>query len=222
MSISNELINRYPWLPSLINYYKDIGEKPPVEFIAEIFNTPDGTQIAKRVLNIFEAAFNNLEEISNYKIDKLNVYVYLLLKIILYALNNKFITNRAANLYSKNAYNDMERENNISNIYEICQDLELTIKYYNPPIEYGLKIIKDHREKRRSNFTIHYIDYLKLASNLRDEYRKLTNNPLIDGFVFIQNRTLIRLIQEYVRSKLLIEETEDKAYEECAVDRYLS
>ncbi|MFX0011539.1 MAG: hypothetical protein ACFE9R_14595, partial [Candidatus Hermodarchaeota archaeon] len=66
MSISNELVNRYPWLPSLKNYYNDIGEKPPAEFIAEIFNSPDSHQIAERVLNIFKAAFDNLEEIPNY------------------------------------------------------------------------------------------------------------------------------------------------------------
>jgi DNA primase large subunit len=211
LSISNELVNRYPWLPSLKRYYNDIGEKPPAEFIAEIFTSPDSHQIAERVLDIFKAAFDNLEEIPNYQIDNLNVYVYLLLKIILYALNNKLMTNRIANLYSKNAYSDMERENNESDIYEISHDLGLKINYYDPPIEYGLKIVKDHREPQRTNFTIHYIDYLKLASNLRDEYRKLTNNTLINGFVFVQNKTLIRLIQEYVRNKLIIEETDDKA-----------
>ncbi len=211
LSISNELINRYPWLPSLKESYANIGEKPPAEFISEIFTNTNSTQIAERVLKIFEAAFNNLEEIPDYKIDNLNIHVYLLLKIILYALNNKIITNRTANLYSKNAYNDMEREGNQSNLYDICIDLDLEIHYYDPPIKYGLKIVKDHREKRRTNFSIHYIDYLRLASNLRDEYRKLTNNPLINGYVFIQNKTLIRLIQEYVRNKLLIEETDDPA-----------
>ncbi|MHA1460958.1 MAG: hypothetical protein ACTSO8_05705, partial [Promethearchaeota archaeon] len=105
----------------------------------------------------------------------------------------------------------LERENNEANLYDICQDLGLGIKYHDPPEEYGIKIIKDHREKLKTNFTIHYIDYLRLASNLRDEYRKLTNNPLKDGYVFVQNKTLIRLIQECVRGKLLIEETGNKA-----------
>ena len=211
MSMSNELINRYPWLPSLKIFYSDIGDKPPAEFIAEIFSKELSNEIAERVLIVFESAFNNLEDIPNNKFDKMNIYVYILLKILLYTLNNKMITNRTANLYSKNAYNDMERENSISNIYDICQDLGLQIKFYDPPKPYGLKIIKDHREMQKAYFTIHYIDYLRLASNLRDDYRKLTNNPLIDGYVYIQNKTLMRLIQEYVRSKLLIEETEDKA-----------
>jgi DNA primase large subunit len=121
------------------------------------------------------------------------------------------ITNRTANLYSKNAYQDIERESSEFNLFNICEDLGLRIKYHAHPKEYGIKIIKDHREVRKTNFTIYYIDYLRLASNLRDEYRKLTNNPLKSGFVYIQNKTLIRLIQEYVRSKLLTEETDDKA-----------
>ncbi|MHA2287991.1 MAG: hypothetical protein ACXABG_04310 [Promethearchaeota archaeon] len=211
MSVSHELVNRYPWLPSLEKFYANIGEKPPDEFISDIFTHQYGVQIANRVLKIFEAAFNNMEEIPDYKIDNLNIHVYLLLKIMLYALNNKIITNRTANLYSKNTYSEIERNDNKSDLYNICIDLDLDIHFYDPPEPYGLKIVKDHREKLKTNFSIHYIDYLKLASNLRDEYRKLTNNPLIDGYVFIQNKTLIRLIQEYVRNKLLIEETEDKA-----------
>ena len=211
MSIPNELINRHPWLPSLKTFYPGIEEKTYEEFIAEIFSKDISNEIAERVLIVFESAFNNLEEIPNEKIDNLNIYVYLLLKILLYALNNKIIRNRIANLYSKNVYNDLERENSESNLYDICQDLGLRINYYNPPIDYGIKIVKDYREKRKTNFNIHYIDFLRLASNLRDEYRKLVHNPLLNGYIFIQNKTLIRLIQEYVRNKLLIEETEDKA-----------
>ena len=41
LSISNELVNRYPWLPSLKKYYKDIGEKPPAEFIKEMARLKD-------------------------------------------------------------------------------------------------------------------------------------------------------------------------------------
>ena len=210
MSIPNELFNRHPWLPSFKTFYPDIGETAYEEFLAKFFSKDISNEIAERVLIVFESAFNNLEEIPNEKLDNLNVYVYMLLKILLYALNNKIIRNRIANLYSKNAYNDLERENSDSNLYYICEDLGLKFNYHDPPEEYEIKIIKDHREIKSANFSIHYIDYLRLASNLRDEYRKLTNNPLKDGYVFIQNKTLIRLIQEYVRSKFLIEETGDE------------
>ena len=211
MSIPIDLVNRYPWLPSLKLFYPGLGDKSPTEFISDIFSKSDSKQISDRVLLIFESAFNNLEGIPDSKNENLSIDVYLLLNILIYALNNKLITNRIANLYSKNAYSKMERDNSESDLYDICKDLELRVNFYDPPIQYGNKILKDNREKLETNFTINFIDYLKLASNLRDDYRKLVHNSVQNGYVYLQNRNLIRLIQEYVRNKILIEETEDKA-----------
>ncbi|MFX1278589.1 MAG: hypothetical protein ACFFA3_04180 [Promethearchaeota archaeon] len=210
MTITTDLVNHYPWLPSLKKYYSDIASKSPSNFISEIFSHDLGSEIKKRILTIFKAAFENLEEISDYKSDKLNVYVYLLLNIFLYALDNQMITNRIANLYSKITYNELINEKNDAVIYNICKDIGLEIRYYDPPVKYGTNIVKDEHQNLESNFTIHYIDYLKLASNLRDEYRKLVHNSLLEGYIFLENNRLIRLIQEYVRNKLLIEESEDK------------
>ena len=210
LSIPADLVNRYPWLPSLKLYYSDIADKLPSEFITDIFNKVESKQISDRVFTIFESAFNNMEDIPKMKEDNVSVYVYILLNIFVYALNNKIITNRIANLYSKNAYTKMESDNSLSNLYDICQDLKLNIKFYDPPEKFGIKILKDNRERKITNFTIYYIDYLKLASHLRDDYRKLAHNSLQNGYVYIQNRNLMRLIQEYVRNKILIEETEDK------------
>jgi len=211
LSIRTDLVNRYPWLPSLKLQYSDLADILPTEFISDVFSKSDSKQISERVLIIFESAFNNLEDIPNLKDENLSIPVYILLNILVYALNNKLITNRIANLYSKNAYSKMESDNSESDLYDICLDLGLRINFYASPIKYGNKMLKENRERQETNFTIYFIDYLKLASNLRDEYRKLAHNPLQNGFVFIQNRRLMRLIQEYVRNKILIEETEDKA-----------
>ena len=219
LTIPNDLVNRYPWLPSLKVYYSDIADKLPSEFISDIFSKRDSKQISEHVLIIFESAFNNLEEIPNLKNENLSIQVYILLNILVYALDNKLITNRIANLYSKDAYSKMERDNRESDLYNICLDLELRVNFYDPPIQYGNKMLKDTREKQATNFTIYYIDYLKLASKLRDEYRKLAHNPLQNGYVYVQNRNLIRLIQEYVRNKILIKETEDKASLKSFLDK---
>jgi DNA primase large subunit len=219
LSIPTDLVNRYPWLPSLKLQYSDIADKVPSEFISDLFSKNDSKQTSERVLLIFETAFNNLEDIPNPKDENLSIQVYILLKILVYALNNKLITNRIANLYSKNAYRKMERDNSESDLYNICLDLKLRVNFYDPPIQYGNKMLKDTREKQATNFTIYYIDYLKLASNLRDEYRKLAHNSLQNGYVYIQNRNLMRLIQEYVRNKILIKETEDKASLKSFLDK---
>jgi len=210
MSISPEIVSRYPWLPSLKKYYSEIASKPPSLFISEVFSEDFGVELKERLLALFKAAFDNLEEISDFRNDKINVYVYLLLNIFLYALDNQMITNRLANLYSKITYNELIKENNDANLYSICQDLGLNVKYHYPPINYGENIVKNYHQKLQTNFTIHFIDFIRLASHLRDEYRSLVNNPLLDGYVFIQNKRLVRLIQEYVRNKLIIQEAEDK------------
>lgn len=213
MSSTFDLLNKYPWLPSLKDYYSEIALEDPSEFVSEAFSKEFGNELKEQILKLFKAAIDNLEVISDYKTDKLNVYSYLLIKILLYVLDNQMITNRVANLYSKITYNELIKEKNDSPIYDICQNLGLKIRYYDPPIYYG-KIIRKREEKYqylKTNFTIHFTDYLKLASNLRDEYRKLVHNSISEGYVFIRKIRLIRLIQEYVRSKLLIKETEDKA-----------
>ncbi|GAI72893.1 unnamed protein product [marine sediment metagenome] len=67
MSISTDLLKHYPWLPSLQIYYSDIASKDPTIFIEEAFlKYPDG-ELEQRISKIFKAAFNNLEEIKDYK-----------------------------------------------------------------------------------------------------------------------------------------------------------
>ncbi|TFG20447.1 MAG: hypothetical protein EU529_14890 [Promethearchaeota archaeon] len=207
MTVPIELIYRYPWLPSLKEFFSDIASKPPSEFISTIFSETFSEEIQERLFEIFKAAFDNLENVSYYKLDKVNVYLYLLLKILMFVLDNKIITNKIANLFSKINYNDLIEENDY-NIYSICEDLKLDI-LYSDPIEYGVNILKDQREILKTSFRIHYTDYLKSISKLHDEYRKLVNNALSNGYVFIQKRRLIRLIQEYIRNKFEVEE--DKA-----------
>jgi len=209
MSIQMELIYHYPWLPSLNIVFSSIASQDPIEFITETFKKYSPTEIQERILIIFRAAFENLEQIMDYKVDQLNIHCYLILKILLYTLNNPVITNRIANLYSKITYEELINESD-AYIYDICMDLNLDIKYYQLPIEYGIRIIKDQREILETNFRINYIDYLKLSANMRDEYRRLVNNPLSEGYVFIQKRNIIRLLQEYVRQKLILKQEVDK------------
>jgi len=139
MEIQTELIYHYPWLPSLNRVFSSIASKDPVEFIKETFEKYSSSEIEERILVLFRAAFANLEQIADYKADRLNVYCYLIIKIFLYTLNNKTITNRIANLYSKITYNELINESD-AYIYDICQDLNLKINYYQPPITYGMNI----------------------------------------------------------------------------------
>lgn len=196
-----ELLQKYPWLPSLKEKYRNIASEDPYNFLCKTFSR-NGNELKKRLLNLFTAAFNNLEQFDNIEINETNIHFYLILKILLYLLKTDAITNRIANLYSK-VISDQLLEENDSNLYQICQDLNLDLRYYQDPIQFRVRIIREKKEILKTNYRIHYIDYLKLASNLQDDYRKLVNNPIKEGYVFILKKNLVRLLQEYVRKKIL-------------------
>ncbi|MFW9951974.1 MAG: hypothetical protein ACFFKA_17790, partial [Candidatus Thorarchaeota archaeon] len=107
-----------------------------------------------------------------------------------------------ANLYSKQTYNELQEERGDASIYDICDDLDFKFKYSSTPFHYGFIYNKDQIETLKTNFKIHFVDYLRLAANLHDEYRKLIHNPLSEGYIFIDKKDLTRLLQEYVRKKL--------------------
>lgn len=197
-----DLIKRFPWLPSLEQYYSDVALKDPIDFINDILKSDKFNEINKRILNLFESALQNFEVLSEYQPDEINIYVYILLKILLYVLDNKNISNRIANLYSKTTYNELNKENEY-NLYYIYRDLKLEVLYEEEPTIYKKTIIRDQYEILKTNFKIHFIDYLRLSSKLQDKSRKLINNPLSNGYVLIQTKNLNRLIQELVRMKFL-------------------
>jgi len=203
-----KLTTRYPWLPSFEKYHSDLASKNPSEFISEAFLKYSRENLQERILIFFKAAFDNLEEISDYRSDDMNVYLYLILKILSYIFNDKVITNRIANLYSKITNTELNKENDY-NLYYICHDLDIDLLFDQKPTIYRINVLKDEREILKTNFRIHYTDYLKLATNLRDDYRKLIHNPVSKGYVFIKKRNIIRLLQENVRQKFLFDGNEN-------------
>ena len=208
MSSNFDLVKRFPWLPSLITYYSDIGSGDTIEFIREIGNSETFKIVKNSIMTLFNEAFNNIEEMSIYEADENNIYIYLFVRILLYIFDNRKISNRVANLYSKTTYKELNKENEY-NLYYIYQDLKLEVLYEEIPFVYKIRVLKGQRETISTNFKINFIDYLKLASNLKDESRKLVNNALMDGYVFIQPKNLNRLIQEYVRLKFLTNNNRD-------------
>ncbi|MFX0002056.1 MAG: hypothetical protein ACFFAA_00010 [Promethearchaeota archaeon] len=208
MSDIYDLIKRYPWLPSLKTYYSNIALKNPLDFINEILSSNQSEALRNRALNLFIDAFNNIEQISDYTFDETNIYLYLILRILLYILNDKVLSNRVANIYSKTTYNELNKENEF-NLYYIYKDLDLNVVYEEKPTIYKKIVLKSQEEISRTNFKISFIDYLKLASNLKDDYRKLVNNALSNGYVYVKPESLNRLLQENIRMKLLNQNVKD-------------
>jgi len=205
-----ELLYRFPWLSFTKLKFKEIGKKNPYEFVEWLYKKywdENKVDIDKKIESIFEDAINNLEIIRDFdpKDGELNIYIYWMLKIILFLLNNQNITNRIANLYSKNAKTQLEllRDEKMEYLYWICSDLGLNVQYYEDPIKITAV--------EKTNLSVHFIDFIKMGINLRDDYRKLVNNSLSHGYVFISKNRLIRLLQEYVRNEILKFEKTNKS-----------
>jgi len=205
LTIGLDDIRRYPWLPSLKELYQNIAHMDRVEFVKYFFSKFEEENYKPRIINIFKASFENYERINDYTADELNVYIYPMLRILLEVLDKKRILNRIANLYSKHANYELE-EDQIEILYHIAHDLSLDVKFYD---EENALIIKkeynkqDVRRDIKANFSIHFTDYLKLATYLHDRYRKLSHQSLIKGYVYLNRKGLARLLQEFVRNKMI-------------------
>ncbi|MHA2130572.1 MAG: hypothetical protein ACW99L_11410 [Promethearchaeota archaeon] len=200
MSDIFDLVKRYPWLPSLKKYYSTIASKDPIDFITDIFTSDNSTDLFERTLEFFQSALANIEDFSVFMDDEINIHFYLLLRILSYILNNKQIANRIAELYSKIVYKRLNKERDF-NLHYIYQDLNLNVDYQQEPVIYRKTVIKDQQEFQKTSFKIHFIDYLKLSTKLRDQSRKLVNNSLSNGYVYLQPKNINRLIQEHVRAR---------------------
>ncbi|MHA2399916.1 MAG: hypothetical protein ACXADU_13645 [Promethearchaeota archaeon] len=204
MSEIFDLVKRYPWLPSLKKCYPNKASIAPAEFVKRALSNENANKLEERVLEFFVGAFERIEDFSFKIDDEINIDFYLLIRIFLSILNNKQISNRIAELYSKTTNKILNKEiNNDFNLYQIYTDLNLDIIYNEEPITFKEIKIKDQELSQKTKFKIHFVDYLNLASYLRDDFRRLVNNSLQNGYVFIQPEDLNRLIQEVVRRKFI-------------------
>ncbi|MFO8019133.1 MAG: hypothetical protein R6U96_10890 [Promethearchaeia archaeon] len=219
MPVSNRLLRKYPWLPSLKSDYLTLTDQDPLEFIVEAFDNP-AHHVKENIIQIFESAFDNLETVALDLENESGIYLYLTLKILLNVLDDFSITNRVANLYSKKMYKELISEDDYY-IYEICEDLDLDLIYYEQPQRYGINVIKNEKQILKTQFRIFFMDYLRLAARLKDEHRRLVHKPLAEGYIFIKREELIRLIQEYIRKKISEKKFSDKTQLKTFKERLL-
>ncbi len=216
MKISPELLFHYPWLPSKEEFYSDIDD--PVKFLKAFYSKFEFNKYESRIINLFRNAFDNLEEIDEFIPDKLNVYLYTFLRILVSILNNKRIANRIANLYSKQSYKELIEDNEDATLYDICTDLKLKFRY-GDSVKFKEVFDKGQKQVLETRFSIQFQDYLDLSIHLRDDFRKLCHKALDNGYVYLEMREIKRLLQEFVRRRFIIEDVVDeKALEKLKLE----
>lgn len=214
-----ELFESYPFLPSMSNYFPEIKGLDVKQFLNKVFGKYN-EEIMDRLKIFFDTLFSNKEYIDNYKFDKLNTYLYLFLRIVIHYLNDKMLSNKIANLYSKICYRRMRYDSD-ANVFEVCNELNMDIKYKAVPIIYSqyTEVEKEDNTKEvkyidlKTNFIVHFTTYLKYSKLMRDEKKLLQFQTVKDGYVYVSKKGLVRLIQEKIKEKILKFRIDDKRKE---------
>jgi len=199
-----DVVRQYPWLPSFKEAFSHFDKRNQDELILEIFDKFPPEKVNDIVLKFFNSAFENFDFFPEYEeVKNLNFTLefYFLIKFIIHSIKDKLLINNIAELYSKVIRNEL-KPHNFWLLSRILDDLDYQYIYNKEPIKFRKIYGQYSISFKEAIFSIQYTDYLKLASNLLDENRKLVNNSLSKGFVFIENKRIIRLIQEFVRSKV--------------------
>jgi len=181
---------RYPFLKETTDYVKKLDLK--IEDAA----TPALAKILERAEDrVEEAILLNLvsRDLTNPEVEILSFPVAVMLVI---ATENSFIVKRYALSEAEQALNDMQEEPP-ERILAIAQN-------------FGWRLELNDEAEIPYEFALHFTDYLRNTTHLRDKEWKLVNRPLSSGKVYLNKSTVTRLLKEevrrYVEKRLTVEE----------------
>ncbi|WP_445474078.1 DNA primase regulatory subunit PriL [Methanococcoides methylutens] len=126
-------------------------------------------------------------------------------RIVVSCIDDSFLIRRYALAEAEAAYNLLTTEE-AEFIQEFCIDFNITADIYKNP------------KNQDKLFDLHFTDYIKLASSLREKEWKLVNRRMDSGYVRITKKDLSRLLQEAIRIRIqnsLPIEVPDEICEEC-------
>jgi DNA primase large subunit len=170
---------KYPFLKETTEYVKKLDLK------IEDLTKPELSGILERAEERVEEAILYVlvsRKLHNEEIEILSFPVAIMLAV---ATENSFIKKRYALAEAKQTYNDMKLEPK-ERILAIAQNFEwkLTINNdVNAPYE----------------FKLHFTDYLRNTTQLREKKWKLVNRLLLNGDVYLTRNETARLLSEEIR-----------------------
>jgi len=172
---------KYPFLREAAEYVKTLDLK------IEDLESPEFSQILERAKERVEEAILYAivsRKLQNEEIEILSFPTAIMLAA---ATENQFIKRRYALAEAKQAYNDLKFEPK-EKILAIAKNFQWKIT--TPTAEENIAPYE---------FKLHFIDYLKNTTNLRDKKWKLVNRPLANGNVYLTKSETARLLSEEVR-----------------------
>jgi DNA primase large subunit len=172
---------KYPFLKEAAEYVKTLDLK------IEDLESPEFSQILERAKERVEEAI--LYAIVSRKLqnEEIEILSFPTAIMLVAATENQFIKRRYALAEAKQAYNDLKFEPK-EKILAIAKNFQW-------------KMATANAEENAApyEFKLHFTDYLKNTTNLRDKKWKLVNRPLANGNVYLTKTETARLLSEEVR-----------------------
>jgi len=173
---------RYPFLKETTEYVKKLDLK-----IEDLTNPEFAMVLERAEERVEEALLYALvsRKLRNEEIELLSFPVAIMLTV---ATENSFIKKRYALAEAKQAYNDMKLE---------PRERLLTIAQ-----NFALKLTSSNDVQISHEFALHFTDYLRNTTHLREKRWKLVNRLLSNGNVYLTRNEAARLLSEEVRKNI--------------------
>lgn len=174
---------KYPFTSEAAEYIKLLDLR--IENLAN----PELKPILDRAENrIEEALLNSPPEVSYRERDEdIEISSFPVAVMTAAATNNDYMRRRYALAEARRAYNLLRLEDDVK-ILDIAGS-----------VKWRVKRAKGKFSSGGYGFTLHFIDFLQNAENLREKEWKLVNRVIKDGRVYLSKREIARLLQEEVR-----------------------
>jgi len=173
---------KYPFLKATTEYMKIPDLK------IEDLTRPDLEEIFRRAEEKVEEAILYARVSRNLKKEDIEISSYPIAVLLATATGSPFIKKRYALAEAKQAYNDMKLEPK-EKILAIAQN-------------FGWKLTLNDVAEMPYEFKLHFADYLRNTTHLREKKWKLINRLLSSGNVYLTRNETARLLSEEVRKHI--------------------
>ena len=173
---------KYPFLKETAEYVKKLDLK-----IEDLAN-PEFSAILERAKERVEEAILYTLVSRKLRNEEIEILSFPVANMLALATENSFIKKRYALAEAKQAYNDINNEPK-ERILAIAQN-------------FNWKLTLNANANISYEFKLHFTDYLKNTTQLRDKKWKLVNRLLTNGYVYLTKTETARLLSEEVRSQI--------------------
>ena len=173
---------KYPFLKETTDYVRDLSLK------IEDLTSPELAEVLERAQDRIEEAILYTAVTRKTRNADIEILSFPAAIMLVIATENSLIKKRYALAEAKSAQHELELEPR-DRILAIAQN-------------FAWNLLQSNDHKIPCEFKLHFTDYLRNTTRLRDKEWKLVNRPLSDGYVYLGRNETARLLSEEVRSQI--------------------